>query len=250
MLRWLVLCAAAALATPASAVPPCLGDCNGDQAVTVAELIVAVNIALGAVDPAVCPAFNGEPVQIGQLVAAVANALDGCPGVLRSATPTASDTPTATGTPTKPGTPTRTGTRTQTGTRTWTPTRTTVPPPPTATVGPKPGELQALLGVWTFDTGIVLGNGDIIYRYEFDQVVGETVTGMNIATEHAVTVTWTAGADPFMFRDYLGNSFCNIYRFHQVGNSLVVHWGAVSDGSSCPTGDEPTPLSLVAVRQS
>jgi hypothetical protein len=60
----------------------CTGDCDGDAAVTVAELIRGVNIALGNAPAESCPAFdrNGDDaVAIDELVAAVNAALDGCP---------------------------------------------------------------------------------------------------------------------------------------------------------------------------
>ncbi len=58
----------------------CLGDCNGDGAVTVNELILGVNIALGSQPLTACPAFANaqNTVAIAQLVTGVANALNGC----------------------------------------------------------------------------------------------------------------------------------------------------------------------------
>jgi hypothetical protein len=59
---------------------PCLGDCDGDGAVTVAELIAGVNMVLNG-DPAGCPAMDGNgdgEVVIADLISAVSNALDGC----------------------------------------------------------------------------------------------------------------------------------------------------------------------------
>ena len=59
---------------------PCIGDCNGDHRVGIDELITGVRSALGFRD-AVCPAIattgDGEAA-IAELVAAVANALQGC----------------------------------------------------------------------------------------------------------------------------------------------------------------------------
>jgi hypothetical protein len=61
----------------------CVGDCSGDGIVKVDELIKGVNIALGSLPVAECPAFdrdkNGE-VRVDELVAGVNNALTGCPG--------------------------------------------------------------------------------------------------------------------------------------------------------------------------
>lgn len=61
--------------------PLCVGDCGGDGAVTLPELIRSVNIALGNAPLADCPAIdanaNGQ-VAINELIRAVGNALDGC----------------------------------------------------------------------------------------------------------------------------------------------------------------------------
>ena len=84
----------------------CVGDCPPlDQQVTVSELIVGVNIALGSAALAGCPSFDVDGtgrVGINALITAVNNALGGCPG---GPTPRPSQTPTrpvagATATPT------------------------------------------------------------------------------------------------------------------------------------------------------
>ena len=52
----------------------CPGDCNGDGAVTIDELIRGVSVALGAIGADACPAFDGDAngqVGIAELVAAV-----------------------------------------------------------------------------------------------------------------------------------------------------------------------------------
>ncbi|MGH7290888.1 MAG: hypothetical protein ACREJT_06735, partial [Myxococcota bacterium] len=85
--------AAATAATPAPITPspsptntpapiPCVGDCDGGSAVSINELIVGVNIALGTLSVDRCPAFDPSGdgnVAINELIAAVANALNGCP---------------------------------------------------------------------------------------------------------------------------------------------------------------------------
>ena len=83
------------LAAPAAA--QCVGDCNGDGEVTINELIIGVNIALGEQPVSNCEAFaNSEgEVTIAQLIKGVNNAQVGCP-----ATPTPTETPTATPTET------------------------------------------------------------------------------------------------------------------------------------------------------
>jgi hypothetical protein len=61
--------------------PACTGDCNGDGAVSVDELISAVNIALGTSPLSACPAAdrNGDGnVGVEELVLGVTRALSGC----------------------------------------------------------------------------------------------------------------------------------------------------------------------------
>jgi hypothetical protein len=67
--------------TPTQASARCAGDCGGDGTVTVNELIVGVNIALGNAALAACPVFdrNGDDlVAVNELIAAVNAALQGC----------------------------------------------------------------------------------------------------------------------------------------------------------------------------
>lgn len=70
------------LSAPTPTPPPsCAGDCDGDGAVTINELITGVNIALGTTSVAQCTAFDTDGdglVAINELIAAVARALDGC----------------------------------------------------------------------------------------------------------------------------------------------------------------------------
>ena len=78
------------MAAPALRVA-CPGDCSGDLKVTVDELIVGVNIALGTTNPQVCSAMdrggNGA-VEVDELITAINATLDGCvltaAGILRS----------------------------------------------------------------------------------------------------------------------------------------------------------------------
>lgn len=63
-------------------VPPCAGDCNGDGVVNIAELIRAVNIALGRESVSTCLAADGNRdgvIGINELIRAVNSALSGCP---------------------------------------------------------------------------------------------------------------------------------------------------------------------------
>jgi len=60
----------------------CPGDCNGDGVVTINELILAVNIALGDAPISACPAIDANhsgEVTIEELILAIANAQRGCP---------------------------------------------------------------------------------------------------------------------------------------------------------------------------
>ena len=61
----------------------CVGDCGGDGTVAINELIIGVNIALGAEAPGVCPAFQDAQgtVTIARLIQGVSNALNGCPSL-------------------------------------------------------------------------------------------------------------------------------------------------------------------------
>ena len=61
----------------------CVGDCNGAGMVDIADLIVGVNIALGAAPVTACPSFANATgaVDIAQLIVGVDNALRGCSDV-------------------------------------------------------------------------------------------------------------------------------------------------------------------------
>lgn len=65
--------------TPTSA--PCIGDCDGDQAVTVDEILILVNIVLGSAQASECPHGipSGAEVDIAVIIQAVNNALTNCP---------------------------------------------------------------------------------------------------------------------------------------------------------------------------
>jgi hypothetical protein len=79
--RSLVVAAGLAIALGAAPARACVGDCDGNGAVSIAELIGGVRIALGLADVRVCRALdaNGNAgVEIDELVLAVANAARGC----------------------------------------------------------------------------------------------------------------------------------------------------------------------------
>lgn len=113
-----------ALASPAW--PQCAGDCNDDGHVSVDELVIGSQIALGRAELSMCPDLDADDtgsVEIDELVDAVAKATGGCP-----ATPTAD--PTVTPTPAPTSTPTNSPTSTPTGTTTPSPS---ITPTPSAT---------------------------------------------------------------------------------------------------------------------
>jgi hypothetical protein len=61
--------------------PPCFGDCNGDHHVTVDEIMMLVNMALGDGAVSTCIAGDMSPdnqITIDQILTAVNNALQGC----------------------------------------------------------------------------------------------------------------------------------------------------------------------------
>ena len=80
-----VLAILVACLLPTSPCRACPGDCGGDGRVNVAELILAVRIALGQEATDLCPDIDvdrsGE-VAIAELIAAVRAALEGCAQLL------------------------------------------------------------------------------------------------------------------------------------------------------------------------
>jgi hypothetical protein len=61
----------------------CIGDCNGDKQVTVDEIIVMVNVALGNASVSTCEvgdANQDSQITVDEILAAVNNALNGCAG--------------------------------------------------------------------------------------------------------------------------------------------------------------------------
>lgn len=73
--------------TATETAPLCTGDCDGNGAVAINELLLGVNIALDNVQADVCPRFDGDGddrVTIPELIQAVGNALTGCPIVATS----------------------------------------------------------------------------------------------------------------------------------------------------------------------
>ncbi len=67
--------------TPPALGQVCVGDCNSDGVVTISELIVGINMALGTVSPSHCSSFDTDKdgiITISELITAVNNALNGC----------------------------------------------------------------------------------------------------------------------------------------------------------------------------
>lgn len=74
-----------------AAAPACAGDCDGDGAVLIHELVRLVDISLGAADLSTCRAGDADrdgELTVAEIIAAVSQALNGC------ATPAATATPT------------------------------------------------------------------------------------------------------------------------------------------------------------
>jgi cysteine-rich repeat protein len=142
-LTWLIGVAALCV-VPAAARAECVGDCDGDGKVVIAELIIGVNIVLGIQDPGTCKAFQdqGGAVNISQLLKGVNSLLSGCPIVATPTIPIATQTATITtamqtSTPTKTNGPIGTSTSTNTPAPSETPTL-TFTPVPTITPGGTP----------------------------------------------------------------------------------------------------------------
>jgi hypothetical protein len=77
-------------AQPAPALGPCIGDCSGDGSVTVDNLVTMVTIALGNGLLISCVPGDGNAdlaITIDEIIAAVNNALAGCVGPTPTPTP-------------------------------------------------------------------------------------------------------------------------------------------------------------------
>lgn len=80
--RALVIVALALCAVSVQAQEACVGDCSVDAQVTVDEIVLGVNMALGLADVSGCTPFDGNSdgqVTVDEIVTAVTNALEGCP---------------------------------------------------------------------------------------------------------------------------------------------------------------------------
>jgi len=196
------------------------GDCNTDDSVTVDEILLGVNIALGNLSISQCPGFDGNgdgTTTVDEIITAVNYALKGLPPLPPSPTPTRTQaftvTPSATatalpstGTPTpsltrtaspsvtSTNTSTRTGTPTFTATGTFTATHTATPSfTPTFTasaisLSPTPTATQASGGVADTVAGraVLVANG----MSAFPAVITALVSGLKYGgTAGALTTT-------------------------------------------------------------
>jgi hypothetical protein len=75
-----VLIAGGALPAPGDDAQRCLGDCDGNGTVTIAEVVGLVRIALGNAPAEACPTVDDPGIET--LVAAVDNLLSGCPEIV------------------------------------------------------------------------------------------------------------------------------------------------------------------------
>lgn len=92
-----LIAVAMVMCTPIAPAVACVGDCDGNGAVTVDELVRGVNIALGNALLTDCQSLDNDHnniVTVDELVLAVNAALNGCP--TPTPTGTAASTPTAT----------------------------------------------------------------------------------------------------------------------------------------------------------
>ncbi len=88
---------ATASPTPVPCISLCVGDCDGDGLVTINEIIVMVNIALGNLPVSAClagDANNDLTIDVSEIILAVLNALNGCPQPAPTCTPTPSPSAT------------------------------------------------------------------------------------------------------------------------------------------------------------
>src|SRR5579862_1345111 len=77
--------------TATATAAPCVGDCDGSGDVTVNEIIIMVNIALGTTNLSACPAGDADgsgDITVNEIIIAVNNALLGCGASIPTATPT------------------------------------------------------------------------------------------------------------------------------------------------------------------
>lgn len=126
--------------THAVDVSPCVGDCNLNGTVMIDDILKMVNVALGGLDLTACMAGNAngdDKITISEIIMAVNNALSSCPTPGPSATSTATHPPDAAS-----ATPTHTATASATASRT--PTEMLSTPTPTRTPTASPTSTASL----------------------------------------------------------------------------------------------------------
>ncbi len=242
----------------------CTGNCDADSAVTVAELILGVQIALGHLPVAVCRAFDSNDdnsVAIDELTGAVSNALYGC-GVIP---PTRTRTSTPTRTRTQVPTASRTGTRTATRTPTRTVTRTPTRPPATVTrtvtrtatraatgtrtqtprQGTQEARIRQLLGDWTFTWRIIDLFTNRMRLDTYDPSFA--VTGNDLDTGAGVAFSFTTTSREEFIGINITSSYCFSYLFDLTGADRVTGSTFVSLSSDC-TAIEGGPFTMGGVR--
>jgi len=170
------------------AVAACVGDCRSTGVVSVADVIVMVDIVLGTADPQTCSNGDGNgdgAIKINDIVAAVNNALSGCPSEA-TPTPTVTSTESPSATPTL--TPTEEPSATPTSTLTPEPTETLTPteePSATATLTPS---VESTLAPTPTPTPTENGVMSIAAAVARDADGVAVHLGQTISTEGVVTV--------------------------------------------------------------
>jgi len=192
--RVLAVAVIVGLAMPPAAVSTCVGDCEGNGIVDIADLIIGVNIALGLQPVADCEAFANPDgrVDVAQLIRGVSNALNGCPNTpTPSVTVPGTNTPTPTVTPTPTPADTPTVTPTQSGDRFVDNGDGTITDTQTDLIWEKKdqgGGLHEVTARYPW-AGICTGSG------EFCQPDAAAETSCNAATGGAMGCTQCAGTD-------------------------------------------------------
>ena len=147
----------------------CIGDCNEDGAVTVDEIIVGVNIALGNTPVSECLGLDSNDdgsVTVNEIIAAVNAVLNGCP-TQPSPTPVTEITPTSV-----PASP----------------TQTSVPASPTPTPTP----------IGLLFSGVV---SDLVPHAVNDQLVYRVTDPLGVVTTETTTAISSDPGGPFVIDD-------------------------------------------------
>jgi hypothetical protein len=207
------------LARHAAAV--CVGDCNGDGRVSIAEAQACVNRGANLSGPACAAADqNGdnqvEPTEVGLCIQSFLDSTT-CPMVF-TPVPTATNTqpPTATATNTPPPPPTSTSTPPSTNTPVST---NTPPPPPTSTFTPAESPTPSATPTISNHTCTLAAGSDInIYSAAFPVPLGFATTGSAISIGGAGAV-----------------AVCDVVNFTPI-NIIGIGYVCIQPGSGCAQG--------------